>query len=931
MKRIICLTLTILFLLSLSAYASNSYSDFATGMGFMEKADDAQVTRGQFAEVLCKALGINLGTDADVATDWYNGLFTEDNTDTVVDNSGFSQKFLDVPSTHTYYEAITKISDLGLMIGTAENMFDPDSVILEQEAVKVLVTITGNSYFANTKGGYPYGYNLVAATNGMFEGCTYKGDSPLTEETLAVFLFNTLNMDLTVNNFEYGKVVFSVAEGQNILKRSHNISFDEGRVTANEFTALYSMPEAGEDKVIINGVKYGIKDASYVRDFIGYDIEFYYNAEDNEIKYAYIDSSCEIERFNSFEIEKFKDYRLYYYIDEEKSDTDYIDLSRNLNVIYNGTYMKEYTDDVFKFPFGDVTVIKSQLESQYDTVVINDYEPYYLTDVKSDKTGIYASKVTESNAQFFDLSRVKINCYDGENKPVSLESLKAGTLVEIAKGDDCAIIKAASKKLEGVTIKAIEFDEKITFITPDGETYTAYDIWYNASKFKPVAGGSYSLYVNSFGYVCKIDRTTGELTADYHLYLNAEYGSRGGLNDKNIKLKAVNNKGAVVVYDINENVRVYKGNSIIKGKNAKELYDKLTASGVLVENTAFLVTLSEEGKVTKLEFPSSDDVRKNMLGVMSSGDSVAYLTSPENMFENRTVISQAKVVFRINNKATDENKKYATVTSSEFADGNTYKMIAYNRNSDSVLAECVIVYADEASVSISQYTNKIYIVEKVLSQVNEEGESISTLNGYAVSRDSNSLEQVVLPSSADNEFATVKDFFGNTYTLKKGDVVLVRTFNGMADDVYLVYRSQDLNNNGSLGDLVGTSNVFDAPNVNTNPYGVTNQLAAQSNNMNKYRSGSTRFFAGYVTDIENSRYISYTNYLANAEKDLKDSKYLTETTVLPNNIVVIESKPFTVRTGTYADIKTYKNYGDECSRILINTDSGRVRQLLIFN
>ena len=912
MKRIISLTLSLLLLLSVPAFA-DSYTDFAQSMGFLERTDSSEVTRGEFAEVLCKALNIELGSDSDAADEWYNGLFTEDNTDVLVDNSGFTQKFLDVPSSHKNYKAITKVAELGYMLGTGDSLFSPDTVILEQEAVKVLVSITGNSYYAESNGGYPYGYNFVAATNKMFEGCTYIAEAPLTADKLAVFVYNTLNMKLTVNTDSYGKVVFTVSD-TTLLEKNHGVLCEKGRVTANEFTALDSMPEAGEDCVIINSVEYGIKDASYVRDFIGYDVVFYYRPEDMKILYAYKDKNCETEEFESNEIEKFEDYRLYYYTDEEKSDTDYIELAKDLNVIYNGSYQKEYTDALFKCDFGDVTVIKSQTESSYDTVIINSYEPYFITDIK-EGIGIYASKVDEENAQLFDLSKVKINAYDENSKPVELENLKTSRIVDIAKGEKSAIIKSNSKVVENVIVSAIEFEDEVSFITPDGE-YKAYDKWYKNTKLKPVAGKVYTIHLNSFGYVCRIESPLAQNTGEYNLYINSEYNTTK-LSNKDIKIKAVNNMGVVTDYAIGEDVKIYAGNTAIKGKTNSQRYTNLLP--YLKEHNVFLVSYNEEGKIKSLEFPVSDTERKNMLGMMSSGDSVAYLTSPAHMFENRTVVSDAKTIFRINTKATDIDKKYAVISLSALIDGNTYKMAAYNRNSDSVIAECAVVYEDATAESLGQYNTKLYIVEKIVTQRDEEGNGVSVLYGASVSINSNAMEQVVIESETGNELSVVKDFFGNTYTPKKGDVLMINVFNSKAVGAYLVYRDG----------LAGTSGLFETD--KPNPFALSSSLTVQTTNMNKYRSGGARFFAGFAKDIESSKFLTYTNTIYGAEKNITDEKYLTETTVIPTNVVVVELKPFLVRKGTYADIKTYKNYGNECSKLLLHTDSGRVRHLIIFN
>lgn len=906
----------------------DAYTKFAVGMGFMEDKEDAPVTRGEFTQILCNMLNISFSAVSPEDA-WYDKAFNEDNANTLVDNSGFEQRFLDVPVTHENYLAILKITDLGYMLGTSETEFSPDEFITEEQVVKVFVTITGNEYLAKSKGGYPYGYNIVAATSKMFDNYKYNSANPMYRSKLAHLIYNTVKMDLTVNNLEYDKVVFSTEDGINILNRYHSVVEKKGRVEANEFTALDDGANAGENKTVISGNMYGIEKASYVRDMLGYDVVYYYNTDTNEIIYAAVDKNCEITRFDSREIEKFSDYKLYYYTDEERSDTDYIDLSRKLNVIYNGTYQNSYTKDLFEFDFGDITVINSQYASENDTVIINDYETYYLTDVADNLEGIYAASVTDTNASLLDLSGVKVNCYDENGALVDISTLKSGVLVDLAKGDDHAVLKTNTQKLENVTIGAIETDDEVSFITSDGNVYTAYKKWYDALKEKPIVGSAYTIYLNSYGFVCKIEKPATAIEGTYNLYLGSQCGRPGRISSNTIEIIAIDSKQNEVTYTVDKNVKVMIGDTVIKGSTMQEIYTKLTP--YLAVNTVFMTTLSADGKLNKVIFPSADDIRENEFGKMSEGEEVYYCAAPTKMFGNSTIMDKVKIIFVVDLTASQPKDKYVVADTTILSEGN-YKMAAYNANSNSVIADCAVVYTSVAKKSLPQYYQYAYIAEKIKTISNDDGEVVETFEGYGVRNESNALSQVYLTAKPGITFKSIPDYTGTLHQVEKGDVLMMKTFNGEIVDAYIVYKANKVNQHGSKGDLLGTTNIYTPLEGKPNPYTITNALEiSTTSDVSKYHSGSARVFSGYVTKTEADKYITYTNYLGNAKKHLNDSRYITETTLIPTNFVVVNQKPFVVKKGTSSDIKTYEKYGEDCSRIYIHTWTGRIRTFIIFN
>mgnify|MGYP003300871223 CR=1 FL=1 len=70
--------------------------------------------------------------------------------------------FEDVPANHFAKDAISTAFELGIINGVDEKHFSPDAPLSYEQAVKIIVTALGYKLKAESKGGYPFGYMLIA-------------------------------------------------------------------------------------------------------------------------------------------------------------------------------------------------------------------------------------------------------------------------------------------------------------------------------------------------------------------------------------------------------------------------------------------------------------------------------------------------------------------------------------------------------------------------------------------------------------------------------------------------------------------------------------------------------------------------------------------------------------------------------------------------
>ena len=167
MKKSLALVLALVMVLSSFSFVSAAdYSDVAGTMyeepvarlsklevlkGYPDGSfkPEGSITRAEFAAVAVRARG--LAGVAEAA-------------------AGLPSGFVDVPATHWAAGYVGTAGSMGIVNGIGNGMFAPNSLVKYEEAVTMLVRALGYEYDAQTKGGYPFGYLIVAEEIGLLDG-----------------------------------------------------------------------------------------------------------------------------------------------------------------------------------------------------------------------------------------------------------------------------------------------------------------------------------------------------------------------------------------------------------------------------------------------------------------------------------------------------------------------------------------------------------------------------------------------------------------------------------------------------------------------------------------------------------------------------------------------------------------------------------------
>ena len=135
----------------------------------------------------------------------------------------------------------------------------------------------------------------------------------------------------------------------------------------------------------------------------------------------------------------------------------------------------------------------------------------------------------------------------------------------------------------------------------------------------------------------------------------------------------------------------------------------------------------------------------------------------------------------------NEEDRFTVVSSSRFADGSGYDITAYNFNSESVVAECMVVKGKVKS-TVENSSATMYIINKIETSLDDEENVVTRLKCDAISATKN-IEKTDLIYE-EGKSATAVTFFDEEkeIQLKKGDIIYCEIDENVIKSAKLVYR-----------------------------------------------------------------------------------------------------------------------------------------------
>lgn len=590
--------------------ALTAAENFALGISAFdgEYTSDKEMTRAEFAAFVANLSGLMKNS----GEKWREEAFADDNKDELLGNTATA--FADVSGIHKYYDEIMAVCTTGYMHGISENKFAPDYGITVGEAVKVFMDMMSYNVRADALGGYPNGYMAVARENGILRGVN-GASSKLTCKEAARLLYNALDVPIfsvtSINS--KGSTDYETDKNETFMTEILKLDKLKGRLTDNGITALTGKSEVGKGYIKVDDKKLShTADLNGVKKFIGRKVCVYYgNDTDNEDELAYFTTeddddilTVDMKNVSSITKQGTKLVINYEENDKEKSET----IAAKTGIVYNNKAMTSYTEDLFDFNSGNITLIATD-DAEYNLAVVNRME--FMTVEKIDKDDVVYGKGKGTNVfSTLDLSAdtvdyLKISDENGDTAAVS--SIVEGDTLNVVKSTDGKAVEVVinRNKINGVTVKTKSSENNKSIIS-DGET--EYDVTItktlsNAPAF--LLGLTYDLNLNIYGDVVWAEETKTETSTELLGIVMTSGSLSGNELKEDYAVKIYTEKGEGVMYRLADKVALNRNGT----KKAADTVTVIAAA----QGEPVLYELNEDGKIKSViiaaAYGADDDER----------------------------------------------------------------------------------------------------------------------------------------------------------------------------------------------------------------------------------------------------------------------------------------------------------------------------------
>lgn len=369
---------------------------------------DKVVTRGEFAAILTRMLGIN---------------------------DGEIKVFKDVFLRTANAKAIGIVTDRGLMSADEKGYFRPKDSVSVEDVAKAFFTLAGYDTVIDSYGGEAEGYKILAGENGLINP---NPDGVMTWDVMAKIIYKALY----INVIDLGNIKEYVEferTSTKLLSILYGLKEGKGRVMATAYAAAKGRTVTDIDEVTIESSggdwTYYIGNTD-IKDYLGYEITFFYYEDDAN---DYIIATYIVNDNNTKVLEiKEKDFEgvnrplteVKYF---EKNRTKTAKIENSAVMIYNGGMC--YSLSQADFENADkITLIDTDSNKGYDICKIDSYD-VYMAGMVSPEYGIISDKRDDR------LLTVDRNQYD-----VSIT--KYGVEIGLDMIEEWDIVKVATTKPE---------------------------------------------------------------------------------------------------------------------------------------------------------------------------------------------------------------------------------------------------------------------------------------------------------------------------------------------------------------------------------------------------------------------------------------------------------------------------------------------------
>ncbi len=552
---------------------------------FNERSFNENVTRGEFAKMAVDFLGAN-GADIELNV----------------------SPFYDVTAETPYAAEIIMANKMGLMNGVGGGAFNPEASITYNQAVITLVRALGYDVYAKLKGAQNFNYIDVAKQVGMLKDKGANYEAPLTFEFAAYLIRRTAECNvLEIVSVSKDNTALSNKNTQTVLEIYHDISIGTGKMTDNGLTALDTESRVSDNMTVIGRHELrGITDEA--RKLIGQKLKYYYRKgnEFNTLLYAQPEENKnEVVTINASELAcDSADFKKTCVVTDVNGKKEKYNIYIYANLIYNGVNDPTFTAESLKINQGTLTLIDSDNDDVFETVIADEYVNIVLRSIDSDGKKMYAKYSPDQSYNTIDFAeKVHSEFFDASGQSVNTKDVTEGTVASVFRSHDGKVVRTIlSAVTEDIKIDSVLEDEDFVITSGDKDyklSYTYYFMMKNGSAIykKPLVTTNYKAYLDFEGNIAYLDEVDSRMQYAYFMAIGTE--NANGINSSKIQLKLVLESGDAAIVNVAKKVTINK----MPGKTPEDV----NALSVLYNNEGnalqqlVRVRLNSKGELTEIE------------------------------------------------------------------------------------------------------------------------------------------------------------------------------------------------------------------------------------------------------------------------------------------------------------------------------------------
>ena len=794
LKKVLAFVTMITMLLSVAVSAGTLYPDVDDAASYAEA-----VTTLNALDIMIGDENGNFNPDASITRAEAAAIVTRMKALSGAASAAGGTKFTDVAADHWAAGYVNLAEQSGIINGYGDGTFGPSDAVTYEQIIKMIVAALGRSPEAETKGGYPSGYLIVASQERITNGVTVTPGAPAPRAAVARLVFNALEVNTMEQvTFKVGEEEYQVVN-KTLLKDYLKVVKFEGIVDGTYLTAATIDTE--DDKISLDVTKvngYAVsttEGAAYYTDLypseglaegdtdaaslIGKSVSAYAKEDEETNEMVLIGIAEKSGRnkelvLDESQIETYTDNLLEYFAKSTDSKKTKVELADADDIIwiYNNGYdaadglVDAFLEDVVadEDVFGTVTLIDYDNDEIYDVIKLMQATANYV--------------VGEVNA-----TAKSLDDREGNNIPIDVEDEDIVTVLYNADG---AVIDFADIAAENVItlyenanglVAAYVSDVVVTGTVGEENSVTGfytigdadYKIAYvgGAAEETLSVGDEGKFYVNVEGKI--VDKVATAAVGTYAYLFKAL--SMSDINGDSIEMKFLTSDGAWETKTLAAKVSVKIGaadaTTVTITSAATDAFAPLMVwnAGESTYEAAsdatarvFQYTTNSAGQINKLfiangaagndEIISLDKSTAEAKEYSASKNKVGsiYLNDETKIFSVPTVVSE------------DEDDYTVTKVSALFVDGSSYKIDAYDIANN--IPSLVVAY--DASADILQGT-KLLVITKISDINNAANVAVKKVYGY---------QEGAEVSGVTSEDLSVVDRAGDPTTLAVGDVAI---------------------------------------------------------------------------------------------------------------------------------------------------------------